>query len=125
MRRSEINAIMSQALRFCDEHRFPLLPFAQWSAERWRSADASCAGIVEDQLGWDITDFGSGDYAGIGLFLFTIRNGSFARVGSGGKTYAEKLLIVGHADPLPLVEDRGHHQPRWRRTGVPGVEPDP
>lgn len=102
MRRSTINAIMSDAVGFCAEYRFLLPPFASWTPQRWSQADASCSGIVEDQLGWDITDFGSGDYVGTGLFLFTIRNGSFARVASGGKPYAEKLLIVGEGQVTPI-----------------------
>jgi D-lyxose ketol-isomerase len=30
--------------------------------------------IRDNYLGWDITDFGSGDYHKQGLFLFTLRN---------------------------------------------------
>ena len=53
------------------------------------------AEIVDRNLGWDITDFGSGDYAKVGLFLFTVRNGNPADLAKGqGKLYAEKLLIV-------------------------------
>ena len=102
MRRSEINQIMVEAEAFCADHRFLLPPFAQWAPGHWRTADAACSGIVEDQLGWDITDFGSGAYHKIGLFLFTIRNGSFAEAGRGGKPYAEKLLIVGEGQVTPI-----------------------
>lgn len=102
MRRSEINRIMRDGTAFCAEHRFRLPPFAAWTPGDWAAAGPDSAGIVEDQLGWDITDFGSGDYAGTGLFLFTIRNGSFARVRQGGKPYAEKLLIVGEGQVTPI-----------------------
>ncbi len=54
-------------------------------------------------MGWDITDFGSGDYEKIGLFLFTIRNGRQADLKRmRGKLYAEKLLIadVGQVTPM-------------------------
>lgn len=44
-------------------------------------------------LGWDITDFGSGDYSKIGLLMITLRNGNFNDK-KYIKTYAEKLLIV-------------------------------
>lgn len=51
--------------------------------------------IVGDQLGWDITDFGSGAFARRGLALFAIRNGRPANVRSPqGKTYAERIMIV-------------------------------
>lgn len=93
---------MGDALGFCADHRFPLPPFATWSPQQWRAADGACAGIVEDQLGWDITDFGSGAYERTGLFLFTIRNGSFARIRMGGKPYAEKLLIVNEGQVTPI-----------------------
>ena len=71
MKRSEINRIMREALAFLDEHKFILPPFATWTPEDWRGKGEECRGIVEQQLGWDITDFGSGDFAQAGLFLFT------------------------------------------------------
>jgi hypothetical protein len=30
-------------------------------------------------LGWDLTDFGSGDFQACGLILFTIRNGNIVK----------------------------------------------
>jgi D-lyxose ketol-isomerase len=54
-------------------------------------------------MGWDITDYGSGDYARIGLLLFTIRNGHPRNLETGtGKTYAEKVLIVGVNQVTPM-----------------------
>ena len=50
-------------------------------------------------MGWDITDFGSGDFERVGLTLFTLRNG---RVGSSGRSYAEKIMIVGVGQETPL-----------------------
>jgi len=95
MKRSEINSIMREALTFLEESRFYLPPFAFWSPESWRSKGPDCADIVEQQLGWDITDFGGGDFAKMGLFLFTIRNGSPAsQEDPMAKSYAEKVLIV-------------------------------
>lgn len=48
--------------------------------------------IKDNMLGWDITDFGHGDYEKIGLLMFTIRNGSLES-DEYSKPYAEKLLI--------------------------------
>jgi D-lyxose ketol-isomerase len=31
--------------------------------------------VINNMLGWDITDFGSGNFYRRGLFLFTLRNG--------------------------------------------------
>ena len=95
MKRSEINAIMREADAFIRQHQFFLPPFAYWTPEDWRSQGPEVREIVNHHLGWDITDFGSGDYGRCGLFLFTLRNGSPQNlVGLRGKLYAEKILIV-------------------------------
>lgn len=52
-------------------------------------------------LGWDITDFGSGDYSKVGLLMFTLRNGNFDDP-KYVKTYAEKLLIVEEEQITPF-----------------------
>jgi D-lyxose ketol-isomerase len=108
MKRSEINAIMEQSAAFLAQMRFLLPPFAHWSPQTWREKGPECSEIVTQQLGWDITDFGSNDFARIGLFMFTIRNGTLAELQRpGGKVYAEKILIVqdGQATPTHF-----HHQ---------------
>jgi len=102
MKRSEINNIMREGLVFLGELKFILPPFATWSVADWRSKGPECREIVDQQLGWDITDFGSGDFARVGLFLFTIRNGTFAGLGNPrGKTYAEKIMIVRENQVTP------------------------
>jgi D-lyxose ketol-isomerase len=110
VKRSEINAIMRRAGQFLAERRFPLPPFAGWTPEEWRRKGAEAREIVENQLGWDITDFGSGDFARRGLFLFTLRNGQTANLQTlEGKTYAEKVMIVEVGQVTPL-----HFH--WRKT---------
>ena len=95
MKRSEINRILRDADAFIRSRGFHLPPFAYWTPEEWASKGPEVSEIVEKRLGWDITDFGQGDYAACGLFLFTLRNGDLASLQSGrGKLYAEKLLIV-------------------------------
>jgi D-lyxose ketol-isomerase len=49
-------------------------------------------------LGWDVTDFGSGDFWKRGLFLFTLRNGNPRR---DKKPYAEKIMIVEDGQETP------------------------
>ncbi len=57
---------------------------------------------MKQQLGWDITDFGLGDFETTGLILFTIRNGTLEELQKpGGKTYAEKMLIVRERQVTP------------------------
>ena len=75
MKRSEINAIIRHAKEFCAEMKFALPPFVNWTPADWNEKGPECAEIVDNQLGWDITDFGSGDFDKIGLTIFTFRNG--------------------------------------------------
>ncbi|GIV76759.1 D-lyxose/D-mannose family sugar isomerase [Litorilinea aerophila] len=103
MKRSEINAIIRDADAFIRRQGFHLPPFAYWTPEEWRQKGDEVEEIVARGLGWDITDFGQGDYARIGLFLFTLRNGDVANLRAGrGKLYAEKLLIVDVDQVTPL-----------------------
>jgi D-lyxose ketol-isomerase len=92
MKRSEINRYIREAKEFIRARGFHLPPFAFWTPEEWKTKGAEYDEIRVNQLGWDLTDFGSGDYEKIGLFLFTVRNGNL-NVPSNRKTYAEKLMI--------------------------------
>jgi D-lyxose ketol-isomerase len=95
MKRSEVNSILRDADHFISENRFYLPPFAPWDARQWESVGAECAEIIDHRLGWDVTDFGSGDFARCGLVLFTVRNGAVESLKTGqGKTYAEKILLI-------------------------------
>jgi D-lyxose ketol-isomerase len=103
MKRSEINEIMRDAQAFLGEYRFALPPFAAWTPQEWRSKGEEVGEIVKRRLGWDITDFGQGDYAHTGLFIFTLRNGAPENLASRtGKVYAEKILIVDVDQVTPL-----------------------
>jgi len=102
MKRSEINQILRQADEFIRARGFYLPPFAYWRPDEWREKGPEAREIVENHLGWDITDFGKGDFAKNGLFLFTIRNGhpqNWER--QTGKLYAEKLLIAEEKQVTP------------------------
>lgn len=103
MKRSEINMIMQSADEFIRERGFFLPPFAHWTLEEWQHKGPEAAEVVQNQLGWDITDFGSGDYNQVGLFLFTVRNGHPSNwQARQGKLYAEKLLIVDVNQVTPM-----------------------
>lgn len=56
--------------------------------------------IRENMFGWDVTDYGHGDFEKIGLLLFTLRNGNLQNP-QYAKPYAEKMLItqVGQLSP--------------------------
>jgi D-lyxose ketol-isomerase len=99
MKRSELNRILSNAKAFMAERQFYLPPWAYWSLEEWKKHRGKASEIIENMLGWDITDFGSGDFPSRGLFLFTIRNGKYK---VGNKPYAEKIMIVEENQETPM-----------------------
>lgn len=107
MKRSTINTVLRAADAFIRERGFYLPPFAYWTAEDWRTRGPECAEIVTNRLGWDITDFGTGDFARTGLTLFTLRNGHPRE--PTRKPYAEKILIVEEGQITPF-----HFH--WRKT---------
>jgi D-lyxose ketol-isomerase len=76
MKRSEINRLIRYSLDFFDRMQFRLPPWGYWDLEKWKQNREQCTEIFEKQLGWDLTDFGSGNFSGTGLILFTLRNGS-------------------------------------------------
>ncbi len=92
MKRSEINNEMRRAIAFFRKNKFNLPEWAFWSPKQWTKKENNCDEIRKCGLGWDISDFGSGNFKKCGLLLFTIRNGC---ANSGiAKTYAEKIMIV-------------------------------
>jgi len=99
MKRSEINQILTNAKAFLAEKQFILPPWAYWSVEDWKLNRKNTSEIIDNMLGWDITDFGSGDFYKRGLFLFTIRNGKFK---VDQKPYAEKIMIVEEEQETPM-----------------------
>ncbi|MGQ8336268.1 D-lyxose/D-mannose family sugar isomerase [Sunxiuqinia sp. A32] len=99
MKRSEINQILRSAKEFMAEKQFNLPPWAYWSVDDWKANKEGAEEVIDNMLGWDITDFGSGEFYKRGLFLFTIRNGKF---GVDKKTYAEKIMIVEENQETPM-----------------------
>lgn len=99
MKRSEINKRIAEAEDFFASMRFLLPPWALRRPEDWRGRAKVDSEIFEAMLGWDLTDFGSGDFDRRGLILFTLRNGPPL---GGAKPYAEKAMIVGEGQETPL-----------------------
>lgn len=99
MKRSEINKHILEALQFFEEMHFKLPPWGYWSPETWKQNRENCDEIIHKQLGWDLTDFGSGEYRDTGLLLFTIRNG---KLNGDQKPYAEKIMIVKEDQATPM-----------------------
>jgi D-lyxose ketol-isomerase len=73
--------------------------FALWNHNDWENAGEEFNEVRDCMLGWDVTDFGSGDFYNIGRVLLTLRNG---RKGTTyQKEYAEKLLIDPEGQRAP------------------------
>ena len=101
MKRSEINSIIRNSIEFLKSQNFALPPFAFWSPEEWSLKGHEYDEIRDNALGWDITDYGFGDFSKVGLFLFTIRNGNQKRPEEYKKPYAEKIMIVDDGQVTP------------------------
>lgn len=99
MKRSEVNQILKDAECFLKEKNFLLPPWAYWNLEDWNRNKENAQEVITNMLGWDITDFGSGNFNKRGLFLFTIRNG---KLNVDKKTYAEKVMIVEENQETPM-----------------------
>ena len=52
-------------------------------------------------LGWDITDYGQGDFDKVGFSLITLRNGNLKMRDRYAKTYAEKLIYLKEGQYSP------------------------
>ncbi len=101
MKRSELNKLMKDAVEFIEKMNFKLPPFVYWSPEEWKTKGSEYDEIRDNMLGWDITDFGSGDFYKTGLLLVTLRNGNFSDK-KYVKSYAEKLLIAEDGQVTPF-----------------------
>ncbi|HEX7974093.1 MAG TPA: D-lyxose/D-mannose family sugar isomerase [Anaerolineales bacterium] len=109
MKRSEINTILRDTDAFVRSLGFHLPPFAYWTPAEWATKGEEAREIVAAGLGWDITDFGLGDFQNKGLFLFTLRNGLPENWKTHrGKLYAEKILVsqIDQLTPLHFHWDK-------------------
>ena len=92
MKRSQINYVIDKAHAIAQTFRVCLPEFAYFTVDDWLQRERdNWQEVVDLQLGWDITDFGRGDFNQTGLTLLTMRNGA---LGSAAypKPYAEKML---------------------------------
>jgi D-lyxose ketol-isomerase len=102
VKRSKINSLIEEAKGLLHRNGMRLPPFAYWSPADWKSKGSECDEIRRCGLGWDITDFGSGDFECTGLVVFTVRNGHKSLAPYNAKTYCEKTLIVRENQRTPM-----------------------
>ena len=92
---------MRDALAFMQRRSFALPPFVLDAPQDWKGRGEEYAEIIDHALGWDITDFGSGDFYNTGLLLITLRNGSVTHP-EATKLYAEKIMVVREGQVTPM-----------------------
>ena len=94
MKRSEINRALKEFAAMCEKYHCYLPPFCHFTPEEWKEKGPEYDEVRDCMLGWDITDFGRGEFDKCGLSLVTIRNGCRAKPEQYPKVYAEKLLYL-------------------------------
>ncbi len=103
MKRSEINRILREGEAFIRSHGYVLPPFVALSPAEMKRRRGELRSLITARLGWDVTDYGSGDFAATGLLLVTTRNGTPAELASGrGRVYAEKIMISRAGQLAPM-----------------------
>lgn len=102
MKRSEINKAINGALEMFREYKIALPDFVNWTPEEWATKGEETLEIRENMLGWDVTDYGGGEFDKLGLLLITIRNGNQKNSKKYPKPYAEKLMIVKEEQITPM-----------------------
>jgi len=101
MKRSEINAVIREFEALLAEYRFALPEFCGFTPEDWKTKGREYDEIRDNMLGWDVTDYGEGNYGKKGIALITIRNGN-ANNPKYTKTYAEKVIMCREGQLSPM-----------------------
>ena len=100
MKRSEIDKLIDEAIVFLEEQNFKLPAWGYFTRDDWCEHRATLARVRDLKLGWDVTDFGSGEFYKRGLLLFTVRNGVLGdKVYAKG--YAEKAMLARRGQVTP------------------------
>ena len=102
MKRSQINLEINHAMTLFDTIGFRLPKFAFWTIEDWQKNHHRAEEIIDNQLGWDVTDYGKDDFHKTGLLLFTIRNGNAKPNARFPKPYAEKIMVIREGQTAPM-----------------------
>ena len=101
MKRSEINAALREMEDFCASLLVSLPPFCAFTPEAWKTLGHEYDEVRDCGLGWDITDYGRGDFPHFGFSLITLRNGCRRLPEKYPQVYAEKLLYLREGQYAP------------------------
>ncbi len=104
MKRSKINELMKDTVEFLSENQIYLPKFAYWTLKEWKSKGNEIREIIDNQLGWDISDYGKGDFSKIGIIHFTLRNGNINN--PQARPYCEKVMVMSEGQKIPMHHHR-------------------
>lgn len=102
MKRSRINRAIREMEDLMEQCGFKVPPFCTWTPQEWKNKGDEYREIRENRLGWDITDYGLGNFDQVGFALITLRNGNVGQKERYPKPYAEKLLMVKEGQTAPM-----------------------
>ena len=77
------------------------LLYTSFTPEEWKTKSSEYDEIRDNMLGWDITDYGLGNFEKVGFALITLRNGNQNNP-KYKKVYAEKLLMLKENQHSPM-----------------------
>jgi D-lyxose ketol-isomerase len=100
MKRSLIDQNIDWAIGACERMHCALPDFAYWTAEDWKVKEDVTGYMRKVAMGWDVTDYDSGDFDKIGAVLFTYRNGEIDKPETG-RVYCEKYIAMKAGQQLP------------------------
>ncbi len=101
MKRSEVNKIIKDMENLINKYQFALPPFCNFTPTEWKAKGDEYNEIRDNMLGWDVTDYGLGDFEKVGFALITLRNGNQNNP-NYKKVYAEKLLMLKEGQHSPM-----------------------
>lgn len=99
MKRSAINQAMRDAEATFAAHGVVPPPWARWTPAEWAGSPERARFCAAHQMGWGLSDFGSGDFGRRGIVLLVCRNGIWRQPGS--RRYAEKLIVMRDGQEAP------------------------
>ena len=100
MKRSQINQAIRWAQNLLKKYGVRLPDTAFYGPQQWKELASQAQTVFQTMLGWDITDFGSGDFQKIGAVLYTVRNGLMDNP-AVGVPYCEKYILMREGQRLP------------------------
>jgi len=92
MKRSQVDEAINTAIAFFRVFGFSLPAYAYWSPADWLVNQKNITEVLDLGLGWDVTDFGSGNLSRVGRTIFTLRNGRQDL--DYPKSYAQKVIYM-------------------------------